>query len=178
MSTAQNAVTAEAGNSSATIRARVGDSAIDNVTRLFSAGLADIFTETLQNSRRGGANRVAATIEQDGDSTRVTLADDGVGIADPAVLLTFGESNWKAGIAEAEDPAGFGLLALSRRGCTLRWRVPGGDPSPGYRLLLEPAHFLGRECGPCHPGRQRPMAAWNRGHLRGVRGASRGPRFP
>ena len=53
MSTPQNAVTAEAGNSSAAIHARVGDSAIDKVTRLFSAGLADIFTETLQNSRRG-----------------------------------------------------------------------------------------------------------------------------
>ena len=57
MSTAQNAVTAKASDGLATIRARVGDSAIDKVTRLFSAGLADIFTETLQNSRRGGANR-------------------------------------------------------------------------------------------------------------------------
>ena len=57
MSTPQNSGTAEAGNSSATIHARVGDSAIDKVTRLFSAGLADIFTETLQNSRRGGVNR-------------------------------------------------------------------------------------------------------------------------
>ena len=54
MSTEQNAVTAEPGNGPAAIRARVGDSAIDKVTRLFSAGLADIFTETLQNSRRGG----------------------------------------------------------------------------------------------------------------------------
>ena len=71
MSTEQNAVTAEPGNGPAAIRARVGDSAIDKVTRLFSAGLADIFTETLQNSRRGGANRVAATIEQDADITRV-----------------------------------------------------------------------------------------------------------
>ena len=156
MSTVQNAVTAEAGNGSATIRARVGDSAIDKVTRLFSAGLADIFTETLQNSRRGGANRVAATIEQDGDTTRVTLIDDGAGIADPAVLLTFGESGWKAGIAEAEDPAGFGLLALSRRGCTLRWRRPGGDPSPGYRLVLEPAHFLGRDAAHVVPDDSAP----------------------
>ena len=156
MSTAQNAVTAEPGNGSAAIRARVGDSAIDKVTRLFSAGLADIFTETLQNSRRGGANRVAATIEQDGDTTRVTLADDGEGIADPAVLLTFGESNWKAGIAEAEDPAGFGLLALSRRGCTLRWRLPAQDPSPGYRLVLEPAHFLGRDAANVIPDDSAP----------------------
>ena len=178
MSTAQNAVTAEPGNGSATIRARVGASAIDKVTRLFSAGLADIFTETLQNSRRGGANRVAATIEQDGDTTRVTLADDGVGIADPAVLLTFGESAWKDGIAEAEDPAGFGLLALSRRGCTLRWRVPRPGPKPrlppgaGARPLPRP------RCGPCRPGRQRPLAPRNRGHLRGVRGAPLGPRIP
>ena len=156
MSTAQNAVTVEPGDGSAAIRARVGDRAIDKVTRLFSAGLADIFTETLQNSRRGGANRVAATIEQDGDTTRVTLADDGAGIADPAILLTFGESNWKAGIAEAEDPAGFGLLALSRRGCTLRWRVPGGDPSPGYRLVLEPAHFLGRDAAHVVPDDSAP----------------------
>ena len=156
MSTAQNAVTAEPGNGSAAIRARVGDRAIDKVTRLFSAGLADIFTETLQNSLRGGANRVAATIEQHGDSSRVTLGDDGAGIADPAVLLTFGESNWKPGIAEAEDPAGFGLLALSRRGCTLRWRVPGGDPSPGYRLVLEPAHFLGRDAAHVVPDGSAP----------------------
>ena len=156
MSTAQNAVTAEPGNGSATIHARVGDRAIDKVTRLFSAGLADIFTETLQNSRRGGANRVAATIEQHGDSTRVTLGDDGAGIADPAVLLTFGESNWKPGIAEAEDPAGFGLLALSRRGCTLRWRLAGGDPSPGYRLVLEPTHFLGRDAAHVVPDDSAP----------------------
>ena len=156
MSTAQNAGTSEPGDSSATIHARVGASAIDKVTRLFSAGLADIFTETLQNSRRGGANRVAVTLGQEGDSTRVTLTDDGAGIADPAILLTFGESGWKAGIAEAEDPAGFGLLALARRGCTLRWRLPGEDPSPGYRLVLEPAHFLGRDAAHVVPDDSAP----------------------
>ena len=86
---------------------------------------------------------VAATIEQDGDSARVTLTDDGDGIADPAVLLTFGESDWKAGIAEAEDPAGFGLLALSRRGCTLRWRTPGGETqAPATASCSSPLTFL------------------------------------
>ena len=152
MPVAQNPVTAEPGTGSTTIRARVGDGAIDKVTRLFTAGLADIFTETLQNARRAGATHIAATIEQDGEITRVTLADDGAGIADPAVLLTFGESHWKAGIAEAEDAAGLGLLSLSRRGCTLRWRNPVrdtcGEDAPGCHLVLEPAHFLGRE--PAH----------------------------
>ena len=145
MPAAQNPVPTESGNGSTAIHARVGTSAIDKVTRMFSAGLSDIFTEILQNSRRAGATRLKATIEQDNDTTRVTLADDGVGIADPAVLLTFGESGWKDGIAEAEDPAGLGLLSLSRRGCTLRWRTPGPDKTPGYRLALEPAHFLGRD---------------------------------
>ena len=130
-------------------RHRQGDPAILSRPRRY-------FHRDVANSRRGGANRVAATIEQDGDSTRVILIDDGAGIADPAVLLTFGESGWKAGIAEAEDPAGFGLLALSRRGCTLRWRVPGGDPSPGYRLVLEPAHFLGRDAAHVVPDDSAP----------------------
>ena len=145
MPAAQNPVTAESGNGSTAIHTRVGTSAIDKVTRLFSAVLPDIFTEILQNARRAGATRLAATIERDSDTTRVTLADDGVGISDPAVLLSFGESGWKDGLNEAEDPAGLGLLSLSRRGCALRWRTLGEDPNPGYRLVLEPAHFLGRD---------------------------------
>ena len=99
MAAAQNPVPTESGNGSTAIRARVGTSAIDKVTRLFSAGLSDIFTEILQNSRRAGATRLKATIEQDSDTTRVTLADDGVGIADPAILLSFGESGWKDGLS-------------------------------------------------------------------------------
>ena len=157
MSTAQNAVTAEPTNGSATIRARVGASAIDKVTRLFSAGLADIFTETLQNSRRGGANRVAATIEQDGDSTRVTLADDGEGIADPAVLLTFGESNWNARHRRGgRSPPGSGFSPSRAGAAPCAGVVPGGDPSPGYRLMLEPAHFLGRDAAHVVPDDSAP----------------------
>ena len=178
MPAAQNPVPAESGNGSTAIRARVGTSAIDKVTRLFSAGLPDIFTEILQNSRRAGATRLKATIEQDNDTTRVTLADDGAGIADPAILLSFGESGWKDGLNEAEDPAGLGLLSLSRRGCTLRWRTPGPDKNPGYRLVLEPAHFLGRDAAHVVSRRQRPLAPWNLGHLQGVRSAPRGPRLP
>ena len=44
----------------APLRARVGDGAIDKVTRMFNAGLSDICTEMLQNARRAGATAVRA----------------------------------------------------------------------------------------------------------------------
>ena len=77
----------------------------------------------------------------------MTITDDGRGLADPAVLLTFGESHWEESIAKAEDPAGMGFLSLARLGCTIRWRTLKDDQTSarGYRLRLEPDHFLGRQ---------------------------------
>ena len=48
----------------------------------------------------------------------VTIADDGSGIADPAVLLSFGENGWSDDLVRREDAAGFGFASLSRRGCS------------------------------------------------------------
>ena len=127
------------------VRARVHDGAIARVTRFFNAALPDVFTELLQNARRAGADRIAVSTEGEGGAIRVTVADDGAGIADPAVLLSFGETGWDAGVAEVEDAAGMGLYSLARRGCAVssRRRVPGGDPVSGWRLALKPEHFLG-----------------------------------
>ena len=127
------------------VRARVHDGAIARVTRFFNAALPDVFTELLQNARRAGAGRIAVSTEGEGGAIRVTVADDGAGIADPAVLLSFGETGWDAGVAEGEDAAGMGLYSLARRGCAVssRRRVPGGDPVSGWRLALKPEHFLG-----------------------------------
>ncbi len=136
----------------ATIRARVHEGAIDRVTRFFDAGLAQAFTELIQNSRRSGATRIAAVTEvvsQDEPSCaiRVTVSDDGDGIADPAVLLSFGESGWDEDTAEREDPAGMGVYALSKRGCTISSRARGPllDLAPGWRVALTPECFLGKE---------------------------------
>ena len=127
------------------VRARVHDGAIARVTRFFNAALPDVFTELLQNARRAGADRIAVSTEGEGGAIRVTVADDGAGIADPAVLLSFGETGWDAGVAQAEDAAGMGLYSLARRGCAVssRRRVPGGGPVSGWRLALKPEHFLG-----------------------------------
>ena len=135
-----------------TIRARVHEGAIDRVTRFFDAGLAQAFTELIQNSRRSGATRIAVVtevIEQDQASAaiRVTVSDDGDGIADPTVLLSFGESGWDQDTAQREDPAGMGVYALSKRGCTIssRARGPMLDLAPGWQVVLTPDCFLGKE---------------------------------
>ena len=45
-----------------TIRARIHDSAVRRVTRIYASTLSDVFLEALQNSRRGGATRVRISI--------------------------------------------------------------------------------------------------------------------
>ena len=132
------------------IRARIHEGALSRVTRMYAAGLADVFTEALQNSRRAGATRVRIDIDASEDTPgafTVTVTDDGAGIADPAVLLSFGENGWSEDLARREDAAGMGFLSLARRGCTVvsRPRSDGGETAPAWRVDLTPAHFLGEE---------------------------------
>ena len=130
----------------APIRARIHDSAIRRVTRTFAATLGDIFTELLQNARRAGAARVrVVTAGPDDRPFAVTVTDDGTGIADASVLLSFGENGWSEDLVVSEDAAGMGMLSLARRGCTVfsRPRAPDGAAAPGWRVALAPEHFLG-----------------------------------
>ena len=134
-------------NDTPTIRARIHDSAIRRVTRTFAASIGEVFSETLQNSRRAGATRVRVAVTGPADTgpLTVTVTDDGAGIVDPAVLLSFGENGWSEDLVRREDAAGMGMLSLARRGCTVssRPRATSGDPAPGWRVELLPAHFLG-----------------------------------
>jgi len=140
-----------------TIRARIHESAVRRVTRIYAATLAEIFAETLQNSRRAGAARVRISVSATADRPdetaaaagdtpfTVTVADDGAGIADPAVLLSFGENGWDDALVRREDAAGFGFASLARRNCTVssRPRSTDGEMAPGWRVDLAPEHFLG-----------------------------------
>ena len=136
-----------------TIRARIHESAVRRVTRTYAATLAEIFTELLQNARRAGATGVGISVERaaagenvpDGETQfAVAVADDGGGIADPAVLLSFGENGWSDDLVRREDAAGFGFASLARRGCAVssRPRPPDGETLPGWRVALSPEHFL------------------------------------
>ena len=153
-----------------TIRARIHESAVKRVTRIYAATLADIFAETLQNSRRAGATRVGISVAAlagrpaeiatgTGETPlTVTVSDDGGGIADPAVLLSFGENGWDDATVRREDAAGFGFASLARRNCTVssRPRSWGGETLPGWRVELEPAHFLGEAEAEVHADDQAP----------------------
>ena len=142
-----------------TIRARIHDSAIRRVTRIYASTLSDVMTEALQNSRRADATQVRIAIGTLADRSSgeprfsVTIADDGSGIADPAVLLSFGENGWSDDLVRREDAAGFGFASLSRRGCTVasRPRSPDGQTQPGWRVDLAPEHFLGEAEAAVHP---------------------------
>ena len=139
-------------NDTRTIRARIHDSALKRVTRTFAATLADIFSETLQNARRAGATRVRVALADTPDGPpAVTVADDGSGIDDPAVLLSFGENGWSEDLVRREDAAGMGFLSLARRGCAVSSRPRARDGSPGWRVELAPGHFLGEAVAEVHP---------------------------
>ena len=153
-----------------TIRARIHETAVKRVTRIYAATLSEILLEALQNSRRAGATRVrisvsAPTARPDEiaattDETRltVTIADDGMGIADPAVLLSFGENGWDDTLVRREDAAGFGFASLARRNCAVssRPRSWNGETLPGWCVELEPAHFLGEAEAEVHAHHEAP----------------------
>ena len=140
-----------------TIRARIHESAVRRVTRIYAATLSEIFAETFQNSRRAGAARVCISVSAPADRPEqtaaaagetpltVTIADDGMGIADPAVLLSFGQNGWDDALVCREDAAGFGFASLARRNCAVssRPRSSDGEIALGWRVELEPSHFLG-----------------------------------
>ena len=151
----------------ATIRARIHESAVKRVTRTYAATIAEIFVEALQNSRRGDATGVRISISRPAEQTTrtgeteciVTVADDGVGIPDPAVLLSFGENGWSDELVRREDAAGFGFASLARRGCTVSSRPQSldGTVSPGWKVDLAPKHFLGEAEAEVHADEAAPF---------------------
>lgn len=112
----------------ATVQTSVSQHAISKVTRLFNGSLSDILNEMLQNSRRAGALKVEIETSDVVDNFyTLTIKDDGKGIADPSVILRFGDSDWNKDIKESEDPAGMGVFSLAGRNVTVSSRAEGAD---------------------------------------------------
>ena len=119
------------------IQSQVDPAAITKVTRLFNNTLGDILDELIQNARRAGATRVDLTSAEAEGVTWLTISDDGEGIADPAVILALGRSDWEADVREREDPAGMGIFSLGGRHVEVRSRA-GSEDQPGWCIFIEP----------------------------------------
>ena len=147
-----------------TIRARIHDSALKRVSRSFAATLSDIFAETLQNARRAGAAEVRVKLDRPEslDRFRIEITDDGEGISDPSVLLCYGWNGWADDFVQREDAAGMGMLSLARRGCVVVSRPqPASDDAEavsGFRVALEPKHFLGEAEAETCPDAEAPRS--------------------
>ena len=124
------------------IRATVHEDAIGRVGAFFNATAEDMIREIFQNARRSGAKLIEVTIDGKTDAAgrrRVSIADDGCGIADPAALLAFGHSRWED--LDHENPAGMGVYALASTECTIASRTAGMET--GWQVTLDPTHYRG-----------------------------------
>lgn len=117
-----------------TIRTSVSQQAITKVTRLFNGTVGDVLNELLQNARRAGATNVAIeTLDLAGHPT-LAIRDDGIGITDPAVLVSLGRSGWDETIQTREDPAGMGVFSLAGHRVEIRSRARGS--ATGWRVVI------------------------------------------
>ena len=151
-------MTQSPGHDATLVQARIHPSALGHMARHFDATAASVFVELIQNARRAGATHVgivadSADTASTGDAPIVTVLDNGRGIADPAVLLSFGGSDWEGDLARTERAAGMGIACLARRGCSVssRPRTPSSQPVSGWRMTLERDHFLGKSAATAVP---------------------------
>ncbi|HEX7855008.1 MAG TPA: ATP-binding protein [Sphingobium sp.] len=105
------------------VQAQVDPAAVTKVTRLFNNTIGDVLAELIQNARRADASRVTLQTTEAEHGVELSICDDGIGIADPAVLLALGKSGWDDTIARREDPAGMGVFSLAGRHVTIRSRT-------------------------------------------------------
>ena len=139
------------------IRARMHPGALDRMPMFFDASASTAFVELIANARRASATRVDIAVQPSPpplkSRCRVSVRDDGHGIADPAVLLSFGESKWRGNVARTESAAGMGLLCVAKRGCVVfsRPRIRSAEYPPAWRVALEPEHFTGKATAAVFP---------------------------
>lgn len=120
-----------------TISAQVSRKLLKKAHLLFNQSTPTLLAETLQNCRRAKSSLVEITVAPSGDGSRVTIADNGEGICDPAALLDLGKSGWDDTTEGLESPAGMGFFSLCH--------LPEGVEvrSKGWRVHIDPLTFRG-----------------------------------
>ena len=117
------------------VRARIHPRALDHMSRYFDATASSVYVELIQNARRAGASHVdnvADSADEDASDATLdaTVQDNGPGIDDPRVLLSFGESDWDGDEATR--------AAISRAGLAGGPLAHAEGPSRGHRRARRP----------------------------------------
>lgn len=134
------------------IRAAFDEAALERLGEFYAATPRDALAEALQNARRAGAStvRVTFTVPREGVRPTVAIRDDGSGVADPAVLLSFGTSAWPGQIARDEHSAGMGILSYAAWPVQIA-SICEGAGGEGFEVALAREHFEGRVPAPLRP---------------------------
>ena len=122
-----------------TILGRVNAAILDKAERLFRNDDAGVWTELLQNARRAGATTLDISVEElspEQGPCRITVQDNGGGIANFQSLLTLGASSWDTETCLREDPAGMGFFSLCRSEVEVR--------SGNRAVTITPPVFMGK----------------------------------
>ena len=109
-------------------------------------GLTRMLYELLDNARRSGATRIAIDIVQHETGSRVSVEDNGKGLAEPQPLVEYGCVEW--GDAARENAQGIGFLALAGAEPEVASRKGDG---PGWSTVLTPAEFASQRALPATP---------------------------
>ncbi len=117
------------------IRGAVGPKVLAKSPELFRQDLKTILQELFQNARRASATRIAVEHLCGPDGGSLTVRDDGQGVTDFQVLLTFGDSRWEERLDIGESAAGMGFFSVASRGALVRSR--------GRHVSLDAAVFRG-----------------------------------
>ena len=118
-----------------TIQAEMHEGTISGLGELLQLPTERALDEVLDNARRSGATRIRITT----DKRTVTVEDNGRGIADPQLLLSFGRSGW------TPESEGIGFSALAAHEPEVRSRTEDGA---GWRVSLRNEHFVGSTPAP------------------------------
>ena len=137
MTTENTERTAPTGETGREIEAQLHEDALKQSSALRNANLRQALDEVLQNARRAGATLVRIDNVEDGG---IRITDNGWGITDPQLVLSFGESNWDGPTTPREHAAGVGLYALARWNPTIRSRR-AERPDQAWSVTLSEAHF-------------------------------------
>ena len=151
------------------VQLKVNEEKLVKHLRLSFSNATTVLGELMQNARRAHATQVA--FDYDEAAGRLSVTDDGCGIADMQMLVSIADSGWDAETLRTEHPFGMGFLAAvyAAEHLTVESRGARIDCDTERLLAFEPVRVE-----PCE-GRRRHAHHPARGTHRGACGCAQAP---